>query len=479
MTSTILKRSALTLPVIYLRMSSDELEDGEGVERQRDGALELLADEGADLAAVVEFAEIESAFDTRKVRKAFERLLVAITAGRVSMIVARDYTRLTRNHRDAVRLLDLLLAHGVVVRFTDEDSPDLTGPDGVDAWWRAIEAGRAESARQSKRRRAANAARRARGQVSVGQRPFGYQWTGSAKRFRYTPDLVEGPLVTELFRRIADGKSLSGCAKWLNEQGVTGPRGAQWNSAKLGYLLKNRLYTGRIVHRGELIDTNGVDTWPALVDDDLFDQVQQILSNNRGAGRPGRPAQHLLTGLVHTPDGVPMICARSGGRAYLRTKSGAGPVRSADAVEAQVVKVALERLSRIDLAEFIGTDRGVLEQLTTDRRALLARRADLAVEAGRPGGMSLALVSAADAGITRDLAVVESRIAELANATATSAVLSKYADRPDQAAAIWARSPLDERRTTIRVLFDITVGQALTKPDDGRGVLIERAKRSA
>ena len=458
---------------LYLRMSvrssDDDPDDDEGNERQRDTAHELLRDHGlTDVTGVREYPDVESGYNQRKKRPHFDRMLVDIKAGRIRLLVARSYRRLTRNHYDAVPLLEALKAHDVKVLFTDEESPDLTSPDGEDDWWREIEKGRAESASQSKRRRRANAARRGRGQPKVGQRMFGYRWTGSAKRYTLVPDPVEGPAVTEVFRRIKDGTSMFSTAAWLNEQGLSGARGGRWNSASLGYLLKNPVYAARLRHHGEIVEpVNGaVATWPALVEPDQFDEVQAILASHRGAGQRGRPARHLLGNLVHTPEGEPMVVQPNNGRFTLRTKSGKGPVRNAAAVEKFVLPRVIERLNRIDLTEFITTDRGLLKELTQTRRDILARRAE--VEDGLAAGtLSVALAGATDQKIQRDLNAVEARLTEVRSQNTGAVVLQKYADSPGQAKAIWEASALDERRAVIRLLFDITAGYRVTNPDDG------------
>jgi site-specific DNA recombinase len=462
---------------MYLRMSTDEVGDDEGNGRQRDGARAYLRELGVDdCDRVREYVDVQSGYSSLKKRPDFERLIADIEAGLIRFVVARSYDRLTRNHRDAVRLLDAFRAGKVRVYLTDDDVPDLTTPEGEDAWWKAIEAGRAESARQSQRRRKANARRRDRGQLKVGQRAFGYRWTGSAKRYTLAADPVEAPFVATAFERIAAGHSVHGTAQWLNDRGVTGTRGGRWNSASLGYLLKNPLYAGRLVHQGEIVNPGQPDEsmrWPALVDPERFDAVQLLLAVNRGAGQRGRPPRHLLTNLVETTDGVPMVVQTNNGRLVLRTKSGVGPVRNAAAVEKFVVEIVVERLGDIDLAHFVRRgDRALLAELTQQRRATLDRRAEND-RAYKSGEVSPRLAGAADIQIERELDALEGRIAGLHNAIPGSAALRPYADRPDQAAAIWADSSLDDRRNVIRALFKITAGYRTTRPDDGRVLVVE------
>src|SRR5437588_2691292 len=71
----------------------------------------------------------------------------------------------------------------------------------------------------------------------------------------------------------------------------------------LAHMLKNRFYVGEVAHRGEVHKGEH----PAIVDRDVFDRVQAMLSERSVARRLKRGnSPHLLTGLIFDDRGNPM-----------------------------------------------------------------------------------------------------------------------------------------------------------------------------
>lgn len=159
--------------------------------------------------------------------------------------------------------------------------------------------------------------------------PYGYRSAPDCPRdpagVRVEP--IEGVLVQELFVRYLEPQgSLLGLAKYLLELGVSSPHGnPRWSAASLRGILTNPAYTGKLcigrrrsrpprsrrsaTHplgkpaRGA--DFTSPEEWtllgsiPALVTDDIFDQVQQKLAlNMKQAARNNKSHQYLLRALV-------------------------------------------------------------------------------------------------------------------------------------------------------------------------------------
>jgi hypothetical protein len=72
----------------------------------------------------------------------------------------------------------------------------------------------------------------------------------------------------------------------------------------LAHLLQNPVFMGKVNHRGELFDGEH----EGIIDQDLWEQVQQSIATNRRERLHGRRyrSPSLLTGLITDPDGRPM-----------------------------------------------------------------------------------------------------------------------------------------------------------------------------
>jgi hypothetical protein len=159
--------------------------------------------------------------------------------------------------------------------------------------------------------------------------PYGYRSAPDCPRdpagVRVEP--IEGGFVQEIFVRYLEPQgSLLGLAKYLLGLGVPPPHGnPRWSAASLRGILTNPSYTGKLcvgrrrsrpprtrrsaTHplgkpaRGA--DLTSPEEWtfvgliPALVTDDIFDQVQQKLAlNMKQASRTNKSHQYLLRALV-------------------------------------------------------------------------------------------------------------------------------------------------------------------------------------
>jgi DNA invertase Pin-like site-specific DNA recombinase len=74
--------------------------------------------------------------------------------------------------------------------------------------------------------------------------PFGYRKTRAG---RLRPHSVTGPIVTELYRRRADGEPISGLCRWLEQLGVrTNVGNPGWSYTTTRNLLRNPVYLGQV-----------------------------------------------------------------------------------------------------------------------------------------------------------------------------------------------------------------------------------------
>ena len=112
-------------------------------------------------------------------------------------------------------------------------------------------------------------------------------------------------MVREIFEKSLRGSGLKELCKELNDRGITN-RGKRWYKGTLHYVLRNEAYTGTAVwgktSKGqEAADPVRVEgAWPALVSRELFEDVQQAMSERAPkVQRPGRVGSpYLLSGLL-------------------------------------------------------------------------------------------------------------------------------------------------------------------------------------
>jgi site-specific DNA recombinase len=113
---------------VYLRQSFDKTGEGAAVDRQREDT-ELVAKRRGWEVVRTEIDNDISAAGKRH-RPGFEAIMTAIDNGEVGAVIAWDMTRLTRNARDTLRIIDAGQRHNTVLAFHKGDSLDLSSPNG-------------------------------------------------------------------------------------------------------------------------------------------------------------------------------------------------------------------------------------------------------------------------------------------------------------------------------------------------------------
>ena len=96
-------------------------------------------------------------------------------------------------------------------------------------------------------------------------------------------DPLTAPFVLEAFKQYAEGATMKEIRDYLNGHGVKNTRGQPLTYNSVKHLLNNRRYIGEYTYR-DIVVPNGI---PAIVSQDLFEQVQERLVKNKKA-----PARH-------------------------------------------------------------------------------------------------------------------------------------------------------------------------------------------
>src|SRR5215468_8705802 len=208
-------------------------------------------------------------------RRALQRLLADITAGRVDIVVVYKIDRLTRSLADFAKIVEILDARGAsFVSVTQQFNT--TSSMGRLTFNVLLSFAQFEREVTGERIRDKIAASKKKGLWMGGNPPLGYRVSDRA--------LVIDPAEAETVRRISALYRELGCVRRVKDEadrlGLRTKRRTTANGAECGgapfsrghlyRLLSNPIYTGRIAHKGQLYPGQH----PALIDDETCTSVR-------------------------------------------------------------------------------------------------------------------------------------------------------------------------------------------------------------
>lgn len=363
---------------IYCRISLDATGEELGVTRQLEDCKALA--ETLSWNAIEVYVDNDISASSGKARPQYRAMLEAIKASEVEAVIAWHPDRLYRKLSDLEELIEVAESKRITIRTVRAGEFDLGTPTGkmLARILASVSAGEGDI--KADRWRRSVRQRRERGDLpKMGPRLFGYERDGSI-------NLEEAAHVRALVDDLLDGVGILRAAHNLNERGARTTLGNEWGRSSLLKYLRNGRIAGRSTLRGETIARG---EWPALVDEETFEQVQQILDARRGTVPP-RPRVSLLVGIAYCSEcGKKLItnsrAPRTSGGARVRTyrcstqpgHGGCGRIAvAAEPVEEIVEAFAKERdsdprvVARLDalatesasnLAEVVGLEARLVE----------------------------------------------------------------------------------------------------------------------
>jgi site-specific DNA recombinase len=354
--------------VLYLRES---VFDPDGIERHRRDCLRIAAERGWAIAAEYTDNGV-SAYDRRKVRPNYNRMVADYQAGRFDALICWDLDRLYRQPRQLEDWIDLAEERGIRL-VTANGEADLSTDNGRLFARIKASVARAEVERKSARQKLAAAQR-----ADKGVPPLGVRLTG------YTPkgELVEheAAVVRELFERFHAGDTLKGLVDWLTEERVPTRHGGPWNPSSVRTILTNPRYAGRAIYQGEMTGQPG--KWPPIIDEATYDAVNRQLADPRRRTQHGTARRYLGSGLFLCDTCDQPVRSHGSAAIGTRYRCAAGHfTRSAVPIDEFIVRVLRARLARPDLADLLvapETDdaRQVAAEITSLRTRLARTEAD-------------------------------------------------------------------------------------------------------
>jgi site-specific DNA recombinase len=239
-------------------------------------------------------------------RPALQRLLGDIVAGKVDVVVVYKIDRLTRSLFDFAKIVEAFEAKGVsFVSITQQFNTSTSmGRLTLNV---LLSFAQFERELAGERIRDKIAASKKKGMWMGGLPPLGYD----IKDRKLVVNEEEARAVLHIFRRYAELRSVRVLKTELEEAGIRSKRrvladgthygGQRLSRGALYLMLQNRIYRGEITHKGNAYSGEH----PAIVDQELWDQVQAVLAENRVDREIGSYAKQpsLLAGLVFDETG--------------------------------------------------------------------------------------------------------------------------------------------------------------------------------
>ena len=260
--------------VIYARYSSDSQ-----TENSIEGQLRECKDFAEKNGFTILSSYIDRAFSAKTdARPQFQKMIKDSAKKLFDVIIVWKLDRFARNRYDSAHYKSVLRKNGVkVVSATEPISEDSTGILLESLLEGYAEFFSAELSEKVKRGMTENAIKC---KWNGGGIPIGYV-IDEEKHYQIDP--LNAPFVVEAFKRYAEGDTIIGLVRWLNNSGVQNYRSKSISIDTVNRMLKNRSYIGEY-HYDTHVIPGGV---PAIVPDSLFEKVQERLKKNKKA-----PARH-------------------------------------------------------------------------------------------------------------------------------------------------------------------------------------------
>ena len=285
---------------IYTRKSSDEglEQDFNSLDAQRDAAESYIASQRAEGWTCIPARYDDGGFTGGNLdRPGVQRLMADIEAGLIDCVVVYKVDRLSRSLIDFARMLEVFEQKGVAfVSVTQQ----FNTANSMGRLMLNVLLSFAQFEREviSERTRDKIAATKRKGFWSGGRPVLGYDIERRPGGNRLVVNDAEASQVRRIFELYLECGSVSQTIRRLDEMGWTTKAwvtkrgremgGRPFNKSLLFNLLTNVAYLGKVKHKEDVYDGQH----DAIIDDDLFRRVEQMLKANRsgdGRRRSSRP----------------------------------------------------------------------------------------------------------------------------------------------------------------------------------------------
>ena len=294
---------------IYTRKSSEEGLDQEfnSLQAQREACEAFITSQRHEGWVCLRAAYADGGFSGATMdRPALQRLLADIAAGRVDTIVVYKIDRLTRSLADFAKIVEILDTRGASFVSVTQQFNTTTSMGRLTL---NVLLSFAQFEREviGERIRDKIAASKRKGMWMGGVPPLGYR----VQDRKLVIIDSEAEIVRSLFRRYAELGSVRLLKEELEAHGINSKSwkraagrvigGKPFSRGALYLILRNRIYRGEIVHKGQ----SHPGEHKPIIDQPLWDAVQAQLAGNSGRRNAGTGTRQpsLLAGMLFDRDG--------------------------------------------------------------------------------------------------------------------------------------------------------------------------------
>lgn len=298
----------------YCRVSTEKEDQLNSLEAQKEFFSEYTKRTGDTLVRL--YADEGLSGTKIKNRKEFQRMMADADRHLFDMVVVKDISRFARNTVDLLQNVRRLKALGIETQFLTANMTSMGNSEFVLTIFGAL--AQEESANTSKRIKFGKELNARKGRVP--NLVYGYDKT-IGDYFNLTVNEEEASVIRQIYHWYTQaGYGAAKISNMLNERGLKTKRNCQWSQNAVGHILRNELYTGKIINgkqevtdflTGRRADKDETD-WivvdkPELriIDDETFQLAQEVLASRHGAFKITHERQsnkHLFSTLIKCKD---------------------------------------------------------------------------------------------------------------------------------------------------------------------------------
>lgn len=358
---------------VWIRVSSDDQAKGESPAHHLERAKRYIAPrEGWAIKEVYDLAGVsgKSVWEHPEC----QRMMADIKRGHINGLIFSKLARLARNTRELLEFADFFRDHNADM-ISILETIDTSSPAGRLFFTMIAAMATWEREEIADRQKASILIRAKLGKTINGKAPYGFQWQN--RELVQHPD--EAPIRRKAYELFQQYRRKGTVAKLLNSEGLRSRAGAKFSDMQIGRILtcssaKGIYYFNRVRKTGPWAETEKPESeWgkaecPAIVSEDLWNQVNQILEEQgKQYKRPGK--------VPVNPFGNRIWC-QCGSRMYERTSIGKFFCR---ACKRKVPVVGLEEFMRKELHRFYGSPQQVHVRLEDAKKNLIETEEALGV----------------------------------------------------------------------------------------------------
>ena len=288
---------------LYLRFSSDKQTE-QSIEGQLRDAISFCKLRGYRVRAVYVDRATSASKDIEK-RTGFMQMIADSSKRHWQTVLVWKLDRFARNRNDSAIYKTKLKKNGVKVVSVTENISD--NPEGIIL--ESVLEGMAEFYSAELSQKITRGLRESALKCnSVGGRvPLGYK----IENHKFVIDPVGADIVREAFHLYAQGHTIADICRYFNGKGYKSSKDAIFTRSSFKSMLKNKRYIGVYKYK----DIEVEDGMPAIVDKEVFEEVQLRLKKNGSAPARGKAkANYLLSGKLfcgHCGSNMVGECGRS------------------------------------------------------------------------------------------------------------------------------------------------------------------------